>query len=209
MFGQIIHHIYLSAHRSICQKGGLNLMGLFDAFKKKEEKVEEVKKDVETLAKEVVDGLWGKTDDEIKEKLKAAGYDNFLQVKSQANHLIKVAEDAKKAAEQAAKEAAEKLAAEKAAKEAAKVEEIAKEVIKGKWGNGQERKDKLTEAGYDYHTIQTKVNELMSGGGKDLETVAKEVIQGKWGNGQERKDKLTAAGYDYHEVQTLVNKLLG
>ena len=186
-------------------------MGLFDAFKKKTEKKEEVKepvKDVETLAKELLEGKWGATDDEVKANLKAAGYDNFLQVKSKANNLTKAAEDAKKAAEQAAKEAAEKLEAEKAAKRAAKIEELAKEVIQGKWGNGQERKDRLTEAGYDYHEVQTKVNELMHGGGKDLEAVAKEVIQGKWGNGQERKDRLTAAGYDYHEVQSLVNKML-
>ena len=190
-------------------------MGLFDAFKKKDEVKEEIKeavveakKDVDTLAKEVVDGLWGADDKEIKEKLEAAGYDCYLQVRSKANSLIKAANDAKEAAEKAAKEAAEKLEAERLAKRAAKIEELAKEVIQGKWGNGQERKDKLTEAGYDYHEVQTKVNELMHGGGKDLEAVAKEVIQGKWGNSQERKDKLTAAGYDYHEVQALVNKLL-
>jgi N-acetylmuramoyl-L-alanine amidase CwlA len=41
------------------------------------------------------------------------------------------------------------------------VEEIAKEVIDGKWGNGTERKEKLTAAGYDYSTIQKKVNELL------------------------------------------------
>ncbi len=188
-------------------------MGLFDAFKKKTEEakaeVKEAVKDVETLAKEVMEGLWGANDDEVKEKLKAAGYDNFLQVKSKVNNLIKAAEDAKKAAEEKAKEAAAKIEAEKQAKRAARIEELAKEVIQGKWGNGQERKDRLTEAGYDYHEVQTKVNELMNGGGnKDLEAIAKEVIQGKWGNGQERKDRLTAAGYDYHEVQALVNKLL-
>ena len=177
-------------------------MGLFDGFKKKAEeakqatvaKTEEVKKDIDTLAKEVVDGRWGSTDQEIKQKLEAAGYDTYLQVKSKANSLIKAA--AKKAEE--AREAAK----------AARIEELAKEVIQGKWGNGQERKDKLTAAGYDYSAVQGKVNELLNSG-KDLETVAKEVIQGKWGNGQERKDKLTAAGYNYSEVQALVNKLLG
>jgi hypothetical protein len=191
-------------------------MGLFDGFKKKAEeakkeaeaKAAEAAKTVDDLAKEVFDGKWGKTDEEIKANLEAAGHDNYLQVKSAANHLIKLAEDAKKAAEQAAKEAKEKLEAEKAAKEAAKIEELAKEVIQGKWGNGQERKDKLTAAGYDYSVVQGKVNELMHGGGKDIETVAKEVIQGKWGNGQERYDKLTAAGYNYDEVQGLVNKPL-
>ena len=39
--------------------------------------------------------------------------------------------------------------------------EIAKEVIAGKWGNGTERKKKLKAAGYDYNTIQKKVNELL------------------------------------------------
>lgn len=40
-------------------------------------------------------------------------------------------------------------------------EEIAKEVIAGKWGNGAERKQKLTKAGYDYATIQKIVNRLL------------------------------------------------
>lgn len=42
------------------------------------------------------------------------------------------------------------------------VTEIAKEVIQGKWGNGDERKKRLTAAGYDYAVIQSKVNELLS-----------------------------------------------
>ncbi len=41
------------------------------------------------------------------------------------------------------------------------VETIAKEVIEGKWGNGEERKTKLTAAGYNYTEVQNKVNELM------------------------------------------------
>ena len=41
------------------------------------------------------------------------------------------------------------------------VDELAKEVIRGDWGNGQERKDKLQAAGYDYATIQKRVNELL------------------------------------------------
>ena len=42
------------------------------------------------------------------------------------------------------------------------VEEVAKEVIEGKWGNGEERKTKLREAGYSYTEVQNKVNELMN-----------------------------------------------
>ena len=41
------------------------------------------------------------------------------------------------------------------------VETLAKEVIAGKWGNGDERKKKLTAAGYDYSAVQKKVNSLL------------------------------------------------
>ena len=41
------------------------------------------------------------------------------------------------------------------------IDEIAREVIQGKWRNGAERKKKLTAAGYDYNAVQKRVNELM------------------------------------------------
>ena len=41
------------------------------------------------------------------------------------------------------------------------VDEIAREVIQGKWGNGTDRKNRLTNAGYDYNAVQKRVNELM------------------------------------------------
>ena len=41
------------------------------------------------------------------------------------------------------------------------VDTIASEVIRGDWGNGDERKKKLTAAGYDYSAVQKKVNELL------------------------------------------------
>lgn len=44
--------------------------------------------------------------------------------------------------------------------------EIAKEVIEGKWGNGDDRKKRLQAAGYNYNTVQKKVNELL--GEKDI-----------------------------------------
>ena len=40
-------------------------------------------------------------------------------------------------------------------------EEIALQVINGMWGNGKERKQKLTEAGYDYDAVQKIVNQLV------------------------------------------------
>lgn len=41
------------------------------------------------------------------------------------------------------------------------IDQIAREVIAGKWGNGSERKRKLTQAGYDYAAVQKRVNELV------------------------------------------------
>jgi hypothetical protein len=41
------------------------------------------------------------------------------------------------------------------------VEEVAREVINGKWGVNPERKDRLIKAGYNYLEIQAAVNKLM------------------------------------------------
>ena len=43
------------------------------------------------------------------------------------------------------------------------IDEIAREVINGNWGNGQERKDRLTAAGYNYSEVQGRVNEILAG----------------------------------------------
>lgn len=42
------------------------------------------------------------------------------------------------------------------------VEELAKEVLDGKWGNGQDRYDRLTAAGYNYNDVQAEVNRLVN-----------------------------------------------
>lgn len=41
------------------------------------------------------------------------------------------------------------------------IDNIAKDVIAGKYGNGAERKQKLANAGYDYATVQNRVNEML------------------------------------------------
>lgn len=41
------------------------------------------------------------------------------------------------------------------------IDQLAKEVINGKWGNGAERKKHLTESGYNYDKVQKKVNEIL------------------------------------------------
>jgi hypothetical protein len=92
------------------------------------------------------------------------------------------------------------------------VTEVAQEVIKGSWGNGTERKQRLEAAGYNYKEVQAKVNELCGTSTKTTQLksvteVAREVIKGSWGNGTERKQRLEAAGYNYKEVQAKVNEL--
>ncbi|WP_373207901.1 SPOR domain-containing protein [Clostridium paraputrificum] len=41
------------------------------------------------------------------------------------------------------------------------IDTIAREVIRGDWGNGAEREKKLKAAGYDYSAVQKRVNELL------------------------------------------------
>lgn len=91
------------------------------------------------------------------------------------------------------------------------IDELAQEVIDGKWGINEARKDALEKAGYDYDEVQNRVNEILKEkeNKKSVTEVAKDVINGKYGNGDERKKKLEAEGYDYDEVQSKVNQLLG
>lgn len=86
--------------------------------------------------------------------------------------------------------------------------ELAQEILEGKWGNGEERRKRLAEAGYNYSEIQAEVNKLVSSSKKKSnEEIAREVLRGEWGNGAVRKSKLTKAGYDYAVIQALVNKM--
>lgn len=88
-------------------------------------------------------------------------------------------------------------------------EQLADEVINGKWGNGADRKNRLTAAGYNYEAVQTIVNERLGKSSlKSLDEIAREVVRGKWGNGSERVKRLTAAGYDAKAVQSRVNNLM-
>ncbi|MCQ2737291.1 MAG: phage tail tip lysozyme [archaeon] len=90
-------------------------------------------------------------------------------------------------------------------------EEMADEVISGKYGNGETRKQMLTALGYNYQDIQNIVNEKLGINNKrqiNLDDVANKVIFGFYGNGEDRKINLARDGYNYDEVQDLVNKKL-
>lgn len=91
---------------------------------------------------------------------------------------------------------------------------IAREVITGKWGNGDDRKNRLQSAGYDFNAVQNEVNRLLSGAParptlKPVNEIAREVLRGDWGNGSDRKKRLESAGYNYDAVQAEVNKISG
>lgn len=62
-------------------------------------------------------------------------------------------------------------------------EDIATEVIRGLWGNGSERKQRLTDAGYDYSSIQKIVNQRLSGSSASINKTYYTVVKGDtlWG----------------------------
>ncbi|MBR7927078.1 N-acetylmuramoyl-L-alanine amidase [Aerococcaceae bacterium zg-ZUI334] len=145
---------------------------------------------LDDVARQVINGRFG-NGEERKQKLRASGYDP-LQVQERVNVLLGKPSTSKPTLKS--------------------IDEVATEVLNGKWGNGASRKTVLTNAGYDYNQVQAKVNELLSGQPtpklKSIDEVAREVINGQWGNGQDRKNRLTQAGYDYHQVQQKVNELI-
>lgn len=57
------------------------------------------------------------------------------------------------------------------------VDEIAAEVIRGEWDNGDERKSKLESAGYNYLEVQKAVNGLLSGSRFETVTNNKKTIK--------------------------------
>lgn len=93
------------------------------------------------------------------------------------------------------------------------IDQLAQEVLRGVWGNGSDRKARLSTAGYDYDAVQGRVNEIVSGKKSskpaavsfNLDQAARDVIAGKYGNGDARK---AALGSHYNEVQARVNQIL-
>lgn len=97
------------------------------------------KKSNTEIAKEVIQGKWG-NGAERKKRLENAGYDYAAVQKEVERLLAKQKKPAKKS-----------------------VDEVAREVIAGKWGNGAERVYNLTKAGYNYAAVQKRVNEILKG----------------------------------------------
>lgn len=90
-------------------------------------------------------------------------------------------------------------------------DQVANEVLAGAWGNGEDRRNRLSAAGYDYSVIQALVNQKLGGAPakKSNDQIATEVLGGLWGNGDDRVNRLRNAGYDPSAVQALVNERIG
>jgi hypothetical protein len=94
------------------------------------------------------------------------------------------------------------------------VDQVAREVIAGAWGNGPDRSRRLVEAGYSYAEVQAAVNRILGANVGNAPTrlsislLASQVIAGQWGNGAERERRITSAGYDYQAVRAEVNRRL-
>lgn len=107
--------------------------------------------------------------DKMLAKVKAAGFDTYMV---KVNGLYKIQVGAYSVKANADAMAAKLKAAGfdtyitteqgEAVNTKKSVEEVAREVIAGNWGNGQERVKRLTADGYDFDTVQAKVNALLN-----------------------------------------------
>lgn len=81
-------------------------------------------------------------------------------------------------------------------------DELAREVIEGKYGNGEDRKRAL---GDRYSEVQARVNEILTSVPQpqvDILDLVRKTIRGDFGNGEDRRNSL---GSNYDEVQRQVN----
>ena len=95
-------------------------------------------KSIDTIAREVISGNWGNGSDRVN-RLRAAGYD-YDAVQSRVNEI---------------------LSGTNSKPSGKSIDEVAREVIRGDWGNGQDRVNRLKAAGYDYNAVQKRVNEIL------------------------------------------------
>lgn len=98
----------------------------------------------------------------LLQQVKAKGFDTYM-VKVNGLYKVQVGAFAQKsnAIAMAAKLKAAGFSTYVVSGGGKSVEEIAREVLQGKWGNGAERKARLEAAGYDYAEVQAKVNTLV------------------------------------------------
>lgn len=79
------------------------------------------------------------------------------------------------------------------------INDFARDVLKGKYGNGDARKETI------YKTVQNEVNTILNKGtlkNNYITVIARDVLKGKYGNGNVRKENL------YKAVQNEVNRIV-
>lgn len=99
------------------------------------------KKDVNTIAQEVIKGAWGNGDDR-RRRLEAAGY-NYAAVQNAVNAKLGAKPNTP------------------TRRPGPSLDDVARAVIRGDYGNGEERRRRLTAAGYNYNAVQARVNQLL------------------------------------------------
>lgn len=109
--------------------------------------------------------------DALEEKLKARGFDTYM-VQSGGLYKVQVGAYSIRANAEAMMEKVKAAGFDAfittasgsavSSSNVKSIDTLAREVIRGDWGNGAERKQRLSAAGYDYTAVQQRVNELLS-----------------------------------------------
>ena len=109
--------------------------------------------------------------DALEEKLKARGFDTYM-VQSSGLYKVQVGAYSIRANAEAMMEKVKAAGFDAfittasgsavSSSNVKSIDTLAREVIRGDWGNGAERKQRLSAAGYDYTAVQQRVNELLS-----------------------------------------------
>lgn len=118
-----------------------------------------------TIVQKVIEGEFGNGEERVK-RLTEAGYD-ATEVQEEVNRMM--SEEGGESNEDTNNETTKQNSdcrilcgiGESQLYRDDDIETIAAEVIQGDWGNGEERKERLERAGYDYHVVQARVNDLL------------------------------------------------
>ena len=145
-----------------------------------------------TVAQQVINGDWGNGADR-QARLTRAGH-NYAAVQAEVNRLLGISVPVTSAP-------------------ATDISALADAVMRGDYGNGDERKRRL---GSNYSAVQAEVNRRLGlgggstssggGGGLSISQMAQKAINGDYGNGETRR---AALGANYAAVQAEVNRILG
>lgn len=119
-----------------------------------------------TLIEEIIRGDWG-NGDERANRLLNAGY-NPVKVQTAVNRFLvgedwenSISEDENNEWKQEESEKNSDYTETGWSNNVQNIDSIAAEVIQGDWGNGEERRERLEQGGYDYDAVQARVNEML------------------------------------------------